>query len=84
MIGNGIEITPSQIAAFVNLAALVWGAAKMHSSIKLLKEFRENVRATLDDHSKDIAKIDLRVSLIEQETPGLEIDSQTFEQKDDL
>lgn len=77
------QLTPAHIAAFINLAALVWGAAKMHSSIESLKNFKEGVSEKIEEHGEDIAKIDLRVSLVEQEIDGLNPPSQTGFEEDE-
>ena len=74
-----MEFGIEHVAALINILALVWAAAKMHASVQglersvdQLKEFRKEITGVITEHTKQIAKIDIRVSLLERRQDGSE------------
>lgn len=67
-----MDLNPETVTILLNLGALVWGAAKISSSVDHLDKTVTKLQSHMEEAEEERADHDKRISLLEHVVPGLE------------
>ena len=56
--GGDMDLDPTSVALIVNGAALVWGAARINTTVKRLEHTLDHLDGRVDDHATRISRME--------------------------